>query len=264
MHMDLEAYLVGVVAAEMPASFEPEALKAQAVAARTYTLLHIKEPGAAVLAMHPDAQLTTSPKNSQAWYGEHEEKEQWGEEYEYYLEKVKKAVEETKGEALFFQNQLIEPLYHASCGGNDTENSEEVWGNPVPYLKSVSCKHGTDMYTGKRQFLSWTDFCHKLGVANTKENHHLKELKKTPSGRVRTVKVGRELFKGTELRDKLGLKSTLIQWKTSPEGIWFQTDGFGHGVGLCQYGAQKHAGKGKTYQEILSLYYLGTTLKKEY
>ena len=136
--LPLEEYLVGVVAAEMPAEFNPEALKAQAVAARTYTLLRLSTKNGN--NQLPDADLSTDPENFQAWIPVSEMRRRWGVlSFGYYYGKIVAAVRDTAGMVVVYHGQLIDPVYCASCGGLGTENAADVWGNDVPYLKGVAC-----------------------------------------------------------------------------------------------------------------------------
>lgn len=256
--MDSEEYLVGVVAAEMPADFDIEALKAQAVAARTYMYMHMEHPNAAVTALHPQAQLTTSPETSQAWISEETQKERWGSEYDKLHRKVVRAVAETCGETLRYDGSYVEPLFHASCGGGDTEDAAEVWGNARPYLVSVTCNHPTDPYMQEKTIMSLQEMQNRLGVSGTPEL-----VASTASNRVKEVRIGGTSISGMRLRDALGLKSTLISWTIDGNNITFITNGFGHGVGMCQYGAGYYAQKGQSYRQILERYYPGAKLTKE-
>ncbi len=141
--LPLEEYLVGVVAAEMPAEFHPEALKAQAVAARTYTLRRLAgflRPNAEQGHSLSDTDLSTDPENSQAWIPVSEMRRRWGTlSFGYYYGKIEAAVRDTAGEVVVYRGQLIDPVYHASCGGLGTEDATDVWGHDVPYLKGVAC-----------------------------------------------------------------------------------------------------------------------------
>lgn len=266
MTLDSEQYLVGVVAAEMPASFDVEALKAQAVAARTFTVSRMEHPNPKVTALHPQAQLSTSPETCQAWISEEEQRERWGKEYKTYHRKVVQAVAETAGQVLRYDGQLIEPLYHASCGGGRTEDAQEVWGNARPYLVSVACNHPDDPHTQQQTTMTLREMDQKLGVSDATAGafgDFMQLVASTASNRVKTMRVGDKLFSGSQLRSALGLKSALISWTIDGDQITFTTNGYGHGVGLCQYGANYYAGQGDSYQKILARYYPGTQLCQE-
>ncbi len=267
MTLDLEQYLTGVVAAEMPASFDVEALKAQAVAARTFTVSRMANPNPHVTALDSRAQLSTNPQTCQAWISDAEQKKRWDKKYKEYHRKIVQAVSETAGEVLRYDGTLIEPLYHASCGGGRTEDAEEVWGNAKPYLVSVACNHSTDPHTGAQATMSLQQMGQKLGVDGAAAvgnfGDFMQLLSSTASDRVKILRIGNETFSGTQLRSALGLKSSLVSWEIDGDEITFTTNGYGHGVGLCQYGANYYAEQNNSYQQILSRYYPGTQLSKE-
>lgn len=267
MALDLEQYLVGVVAAEMPASFDTEALKAQTVAARTFTVSRMANPNPKITALDAEAQLSTSPATCQAWISEAEQKKRWGKRYKEYHHKIVQAVAETSGEVLRYNGELIEPLYHASCGGGKTEDAEEVWGNAKPYLVSVACNHPVDPHTKQQTTMSLQEMEQKLGVNETAAagsfGDFIQLLSSTASNRVKSLKVGNKTFSGAQLRNALNLKSALVSWNIDGDQITFTTNGYGHGVGMCQYGADYYAKQGESYQKILSRYYPGTQLSKE-
>lgn len=266
MSLDLEQYLVGVVAAEMPASFDVEALKAQAVAARTFTVSRMANPNPNVTALCAQAQLSTSPETCQAWISEEKQQTRWGQQYREYHRKIVQAVAETSGEVLRYDGDLIEPLYHASCGGGRTENAEDVWGNAKPYLVSVSCNHPDDPHTQQQTTMTLQEMEQKLGVSDAATagafGDFIQLVASTASNRVKSLRVGDKIFSGSQLRSALGLKSTLISWTINGDEITFTTNGYGHGVGLCQYGANYYAEQGDDYQKILARYYPGAQLSK--
>jgi stage II sporulation protein D len=272
--MGLEDYLVGVLAAEMPASFEPEALKAQAVAARTYAIRRLRQGGDPQVAeIQPGAQLTTDHQINQAWISQKEMKRRWGSAYESNLTKIRRAVEATSNEILVYQNEVIDPLYHASCGGERTEDAQAVWGGAeVPYLKSVPCTGHQDRHASQRMVFTLPQADLRLGT-------HLNELpaaalvgsglqsaikirERTGGGRVKTLAVQGKMFSGSQVRKLLGLPSSNFEVKSIPEGIEVTAQGYGHGVGLCQYGAGDMAAQGKTCREILAHYYRGVEFVK--
>lgn len=266
----LEEYVVGVVAAEMPASFSIEALKAQAVAARTYVLKKIKEEDNKVKKYNSKADISSDPSVHQAWVSDEEMKKRWGSwNYQNNKDKIIKAVEETKGVVILYNNVLIDPLYHASCGGCGTENSEEVWKNEVPYLRRVECNHEEGRKEDSLIF-SRDDFERCFGTSlnvvpttsllNSKKGIVIND--KSPTGRVKSLYVGGKLFSGWEVRSKLSLPSDRFAISLKGDNIVLETRGYGHGVGMCQYGAESLAKEGETYEEILCHYYMGVTLGK--
>lgn len=269
LDMGLESYVVGVVAAEMPASFALEALKAQAVAARTYALQRLQVADPRVKALHPDADISSDPTVNQAWISTEEMKKRWGKwNYDENLEKIRKAVEETKGQVLIYHSQLIDPLYHASCGGKKTENSGEVWQFNVPYLQGVPCTGHQDRHHSTTQFFT-LEACDELLGTNLKALPASKLLsaqavfqitEKSSTERVKKITIGGKEFSGAQLRAQLNLPSTRFICKSEKKGVQFITNGYGHGVGMCQYGAADMAAAGKDYKEILRHYYTGVQI----
>ncbi len=246
----LENYIIGVVAAEMPASFEIEALKAQAVCARTYTFRKLlddtKYPGG--------ANLSDNINSCQAYISE-EEFCQRHPKYKDLYEKVKEAVKQTRGEIMIYNDEPIDALYHSTCGGQ-TESSCNVWGKNVSYLSSVQCRYcKQSRHYETIQVFSVQDFTTSLGVNNSQPQVKISE--NTPGGRVKTVKINDKELSGEKLRRILGLPSTWCDFKVNAEQVKIKSRGYGHGLGLCQYGANGMALSGKTYRQILKHYYKG-------
>lgn len=250
--LDLEEYLVGVVLAEMPASFEEEALKAQAVVARTYTIRAKEGKG-----KHDDGDICGNSACCQGYlapadYGGTPE----------VLSKVRNAVTSTVGQVLIYEGKLIEATYF-SCSGGTTEDAVAVWGTDVPYLQSVQSpgEENATYYTDSVQF-SVKEFASRLGINLTgKPDSWLEGTKYTAGGGVDTMVIGGLTFKGTELRKLLGLRSTAFTVMATENSITVTTRGYGHRVGMSQYGADAMATLGSTYEEILAHYYQGTKLK---
>lgn len=268
LEIGLEEYVVGVVAAEMPVSFPIEALKAQAVAARTYAVKRLQVPDPRVKNVNSEADLSTDSTINQAWINTTEMKKRWGKwNYAKNKSKIVQAVEETRGTVLVYKEQLIDPVYHASCGGKGTENSGEVWKFSVPYLQGVSCTGHTDRHQAtvmtfdfqKIDTLLGTDLS-SLPVSKIQKSRDILQSEKSATGRVKTLTVHGKEISGTELRSKLGLPSTRFTWKVGEKGIEFETNGYGHGVGMCQYGAAALAEEGKNCEGILKHYYTGGQL----
>lgn len=258
IELPLEEYLIGVVAAEMPAEFAGEALKAQAVAARTYTLKSIQQQNKS--KEHPEADMCDNPQHCQAWESYDQLKKKWGPSYSQNLKKIRDAVVATRNQVIFYQGKLIDPVYHASCGGYKTENSEEVWGVYEPYLRSVTCNFDEKIQKEIKVF--------KIGDFNQKvfnrEKNTIKEIRSenTSSGRVKFMIIDHQKISATEIRKRLGLKSTKFTYALLKDRIQFTTIGNGHGVGMCQYGANGMAKIGKNYQQIISYYYIGAKVAK--
>lgn len=260
--LPLDEYLKGVVAAEMPASFEKEALKAQAVAARTYSVNRLLKE---FPAEHPDAAVCTSSTHCKAYKTEEQAKKDWGEAGDEYWNKISSCVDSTHGEIIVYENSPIDAVFHAASSGR-TANSEDVWSSSVPYLRSVESP-GED---AARDYITtvsvpFSEFCEKLktirpGISVT-DRAQIGMPVAGEGGYVKYADIGGEQIRGTELRSLFGLRSTAFTISVGEE-ITFHVTGYGHGVGLSQYGANAMAKQGKNYQEILSTYYTGTMVEK--
>ena len=251
--MNLGEYLTGVVLAEMPADFGEEALRAQAVVARTYTckrMEHNKHDAAAVCTNSGCCQGFRNPEdyvNS----GESQES----------VEKIRSAVTETDGQVLVYGGELIDATYF-SCSGGQTEDAVAVWGQDVPYLQSVESPGEEDAprYSSR---VSYTPENFKLltGVSGAGSvGSWFGPVTHTDGGGVDTIRICGKTFTGTELRSILGLRSTMFTVSVAEGMIVFETKGFGHRVGMSQYGAQAMAEEGSSYREILEHYYVGALL----
>ncbi len=270
VNMRLGDYLVGVVAAEMPASFNHEALRAQAVAARTYAYRRLKLYGGSGCQKN-NADVCSSFRCCQAFYTKEELKKRWGSKYNEYYYKIAKAVSSTAGWIIVHNNLPIDPLFHSTCGGH-TENSGEVWQKDLPYLQGVECEYcqNSPKYYQTKQFtvsqaaaLVAADQSMVLPVANLKATlPRMSVNKRTATNRVAELKIGSIVYKGVNLRSVLGLNSTWFTWKLDGDKIIFTTRGYGHGVGMCQYGANGLAQNGYKCQDILKYYYQGVEIKK--
>ncbi|MCL1791167.1 MAG: stage II sporulation protein D [Peptococcaceae bacterium] len=260
--MNLEDYLIGVVAAEMPAAFEPEALKAQAVASRTFAAR--RADSARANGDDYDVDTTTA---TQVWLSDQQLRERWGAAYTEYRVKIAAATRQTAGEVLMFDDTLATTVFFSNTGRLPTENSTDVWGGSFSYLSSVPSPETVtpDDYVRQKN-VSKEDFMHALGLnpKQTLQPSDLKVLERTKAGRIATLSVAGQAMKGTDFRRALDLASTDIEWKIVGDQIVFTTYGSGHAVGLSQYGAQNMALSGKTYQEILTHYYQGTQLESAY
>ena len=259
--MDLGTYVVGVVAAEMPASYEMEALKAQAVAARTYTL-YLKHSGGC--SAHPGADVCTNSGHCQAYLTEEEMKDAWGNRYGEYLAKIEEAVSATRGEEIFYQGEEIQVFYHSSAGGM-TEDCANVYPESLPYLVSVSSP-GEESYSNYygRVTMSYGDFVSEMeayspGIRLSGSAGDIGKITRYDTGRVKSIEIGDETFTGREVRQIFGLNSTNFTIKATNE-ITFSTIGFGHGVGMSQTGANEMAKNGADYIEILEHYFTGVTI----
>ena len=268
--LSLEEYVVGVVAAEMPASFHLEALKAQSVLARTYAVAKLRDYGGAGTAAAPDADISDNPDFDQAWIDSDQMRDRWG-FLGYWLNrgKIEEAVEATRGLVVTYEGDLIEAVYHSTSGGQ-TEDAADVWGNPFPYLLSVSSPYEEHSpYSLTRHSFSWDMLAQRVGVSAallmaSLENPAIPAVEVTSltdTGRVAQVTVGGREFTGRDIRQLLNLPSTWWEIEEDADGVTFWVRGFGHGVGMSQYGADGMAGQGYSFREIISHYYPGATLR---
>ena len=254
IEMELCDYLTGVVLAEMPVSFEDEALKAQSVVARTYIIRASK--GA---SKHDSAAVCMDSACCQGYLAPDTFLIKGGNERD--VQRIRELIAETAGEVLTYEGELIEATYF-SCSGGVTEDAVAVWGADVPYLQSVEspgeeqAAHYTDTVT-----FSADDFASRLGISlSGKPDGWFSETAYTEGGGVASIKIGTESFSGTQLRRLLGLRSTAFEIATEDDSISVTTRGYGHRVGMSQYGANAMAASGSAYGEILTYYYQGTQL----
>jgi len=252
--MELEAYLVGVVLQEMPASFEEEALKAQAVVARTYTLKRLEAGG-----KHEEADICTNSSCCQGYCSPEDYLTEEGKQDE--LDKVMNAVFNTAGQVLIYDGELIEATYF-SCSGGQTEDAKAVWGSEIPYLQSIESP-GEENATHYVDTVKFTleEFTESLDITPVGEPQSwIGETTYTQGGGVDTMYICGVEYKGTTLRQKLGLRSTAFAISIVGSTVTITTKGYGHRVGMSQYGAEAMAVLGKPYTEILSHYYQNTQL----
>ena len=261
--MDLEEYLVGVVLSEMPPSFDTEALKAQAVAARTFACKQIAD------GKHKEFDLCTLSTCCQAWNAVEEMEQKFGNSAELFLKKAGQAVKETVGEVLCYNNEFIDAVYF-SCSGGTTEDAVAVWGTEVPYLQSVA-SGGEELSSCYRSELRITheQFAQTIGrynsdvLLNRDPIYWIEDIERTEGDGVKRICIGGVWFSGPELRSAFGLKSTKFTVSVEEQDIVFHVLGYGHRVGMSQYGANAMAKTGKTYREILQYYYSGVEINRK-
>lgn len=260
LSLTLEEYVQGVVAAEMPPSFHLEALKAQAVAARTYAYRRILAGDG--IPEHPEAHLSSDYRSGQAWLDWDEFLQIHGATAGRALQrKIRTAVKQTEGLIAVYDNEPILAVYHSTSGGR-TENSEHYWSEALPYLRSVEDPFSI---SSPVHYSTATITLEKLGeILGVDRANNFKVLERYPSGRVKTVEVGDKWFSGREIRERLGLRSTWFTAELMGSEMVFSVWGYGHGVGMSQYGAQGMALQGYTYDQILQYYYQGIELKEVY
>ena len=260
----LDEYLYGVVSAEMPASFEKEALKAQAVVARTYTIYKIENNE----GKHGEANICDDSGCCQAWISKEDRFTKWEEaSREANWNKIVEAVESTKGKYITYEGKPINAFFHSNSGGK-TETTLNVWGGSgYPYLQSVSTS-GEDAYTQYKSEVTLT----KEGFINKiKEKYSdfeidfndekcISILEYTEGNRVKKIRIGNKEFSGVEIRTLIGLKSANFNIEIKGDNIYFSVVGYGHGVGMSQTGADSMAKAGKNYEEIIKHFYTGVEI----
>lgn len=246
-YIDLEEYIIGVVAGEMPASFNMEALKAQAVASRTFAVNKMQTV--------KDYILSTTI-NDQVYLTLEQMKKKWGNEFDYYYNRVKEAVNLTSNQIVTYDNKPISAYYFAISNGT-TDDAKVVFKEDKEYLVSVDSKWDKNYssYASSRTMLK-DNFCNKLGL--TCGNVNISNVVRSNNNYVREITINGVKFSGLEVFNKLGLKSTDFTITVDQNNIIIKTLGFGHSVGMSQYGAQGMAKEGYTYQEILKHYYKNT------
>lgn len=249
-----EDYIVGVVAGEMPTSFEIEALKAQAVASRSYAMYQIKG------RENEDYDVVNTTTN-QVYQTEEKLKEKWKDSYVTNINKIKKAVLATSGEYLTYNGEVINALFFSTSVGF-TENSEEVFTSSLPYLRSVSSSWDKDSPSFTDSYIfDLSDFYNKLGLEYN-STLNIEITLKSSTGRIRDLKINGIEFKGRDVASKLGLRSNYFDIVLNDKKVTINTKGFGHGVGMSQYGANGMAKEGYTYDKILKYYYKDVEIVK--
>lgn len=260
----LDEYLLGVVSAEMPASFHEEALKAQAVVARTYTIysiIHNKNK-------HEGADICDDSKCCQAWISKESRFEKWKEEErESNWKKIEEAVNSTKGKVITYNGEVIDAFFHSNSGGK-TEKPVNVWGGTnYPYLQAVQTS-GEDAYSqyssevilSKEEFVNKIKEKHKNFEIDFNKENCIKIEELTESDRIKTIRIGNITMSGVELRTIIGLKSANFKIEINEDNIKFNVIGYGHGVGMSQTGADSLAKQGMKYEEIIKHFYTGVEI----
>lgn len=254
LNISFEDYIIGVVAGEMPIDFELEALKAQAVAARSYVMRQM------MYNRDKEYDVVDTVMN-QVYLTDEYLRAVWKDDYTEKINKIKTAVNETYNEYLEYDGDIAEALFFSTSVGY-TENSEEVFSNKVPYLQSVSSTWDeiSPVYEVNYNF-SLVEFYEKLNLKYS-DKLSLEILSSTSTGRVKKIKINNVILDGSTVVNKLKLKSNHFTIKQNGNNVRIVTKGYGHGVGMSQYGAQGMALKGYNYKDILSHYYNGTIIKK--
>lgn len=247
--LDLENYVIGVVACEMPASFDIEALKAMAVSARTYVLYKMNEKN------NYDVTTTAS---TQCFLTEDEMKSKWKDGYDKYYNKIKGAVVDTQNEYMTYNDKVILSFYFSISNGY-TESCENVFNQKLDYLVSVDSSWDNDYsYKESDVVFDLDDFIKKIEF-NDRDINNI-EISRYDSGRVKEIIINNKKYSGAKFRTLLKLKSTDFEITKDNDKIFIHTKGYGHGVGMSQYGAEAMAKRGYSYDEILKYYYTGINI----
>ncbi len=262
--LPIDEYLYGTVSAEMPANYELEALKAQAVVSRTYTLYQIINGK----SKHGEADICDKSTCCQAWISKEDRLAKWSEEErESNWNKIVNAVNTTSGNIITYEGKPIDAFFHSNSGGV-TETVSNVWGGrDLPYLQSVETSGESDykQYNSEVK-LTKEELVNKLHSdypdleIDFGAEEPIKILEYTESGRVKTIKFGNTEVAGTKARTILGLKSTNFSFKIEEDNVIFTVTGYGHGVGMSQTGADSMAKAGSSYEDIIKHFYTGVEI----
>lgn len=261
-NLDLNTYLTGVLLAEMPMSFEIEALKAQAVAARTFTLRQFQG------GKHESADICDQSECCQAWIGQEGLSDKLGDCWKNYWERATHAVEATADLVMTYEGELINAVYF-SCSGGATEDAVAVWGGAVPYLVSVespgeenASKYQTEVSVTREAFCRIILQAQPLADLSGPMEHWVGSVERSKGGGVAEMVIGGVTFTGTELRTLFGLNATNFTLQPENGEMVFEVFGYGHRVGMSQYGANAMAQGGKSFREILAHYYQGVKIER--
>ncbi|MBU5454351.1 stage II sporulation protein D [Caproiciproducens sp. MSJ-32] len=260
----LEEYVKSVVSGEMPVSFNMEALKAQAVAARTFAVAKMLNP-----CPNANGGNVCDTTHCQVYIAQEKRIEKWGEAGEEYWNKISTAVEETRGEVLTYNNELVKYPQFFSTSSGMTENAIDVFSGDIPYLVSkeskgeeIAPKYRTEFSFNVDEFVSKINYKYPdAGLEAANINRDIEILSRSEAGGVKEIRVGKKVIKGLDFRLTLGLSSANFEFILTGNEILFKCKGYGHGVGMSQWGANVMAGEGKSYDEILKHYYTGVDIK---
>lgn len=249
----LEEYVALVVASEIPMSFEKEAIKAQALAARTYIVKKM-------MTNNGEDYHVTDTIQDQVYKNMDELRQDWGVDFSKRFAKLQEAVEETKGQIITYEGTPITAQFFSTSNGF-TENAEDYWQNEIPYLKSVSSPWDeASPEFAEQEVLSIQEVAAQLDL-NSSTSLNVDNISRTESGRIEQISINGKTFSGREVREKLDLRSNDFTIELKDQHVIFTTKGYGHGVGMSQYGANGMAMEGKTYQEIVKHYYQGIDIQ---
>lgn len=266
VEVPIEEYVKSVVSSEMPAGFEVEALKAQSVAARTYVAAKRGRP--CDIAKGGDVCDTT---HCQVYIGKEERLTKWEDKGQEYWDKISKAVDETKGKVLAYNKELVQYPQFFSTSSGMTENSKDVFSSDIPYLVStestgeeeVAPRFNGELKLDINKFVETINAKFqdaKLTVNNLSEQIEI--VNRSDAGGIKEIKVGGATLRGLDFRLAIGLNSSNFQYTISNDEIVFESKGYGHGVGMSQWGANVMAKNGSDYSSILKHYYTGIDLEE--
>ncbi|MBQ3037645.1 MAG: stage II sporulation protein D, partial [Clostridia bacterium] len=267
VEMSVNQYLREVVAAEMPAEFNVEALRAQAIAARTYLVNRINYyESAGTPAEHKGAYTCTDATHCKAWISEKKRKELWGKEKSNeYWKKISDAVDSTGNLIITYNNEPISAVFHSTSSGY-TESAKDVWGGDAQYLKSVRSEGEEKSPKYNSQKIYTREEFNKIATEKipgvTFANYTFGNITRSEAGGILTIDIGGVNVKGTDFRFIFDLQSTNVAIQESDDEIVFNVVGYGHGVGMSQYGANHLASEGKNYEDILKTYYSGVSISE--
>ena len=265
----LDEYLVGVLAAEMPALYPEEALKAQAVAARTYIIYKKTafDINPNIYSEHPGAMVCNNPGHCKAYLTKEQMRQKWGDDYSIYYERIRAAVAATDGRIMVYNGKPIVAVFHAVSSGM-TENASDIWGGTeLPYLTCVesegdklSPRYAASVSVSADEFKAAFLSKKPTAALGGAPSGWFSTPERSEAGTVLSIKVGGVTLSGSELRSMFSLQSSNFTISVRDNTIRFDTIGYGHGVGMSQYGAKSFAEEGKTYEEILLWYYKGVEI----
>ena len=265
--LPLDTYIKGVVSAEMPAQYNEEALKAQAVVARTYTIYTIMHNN----NKHENADICDNSSCCQAWISKDDRLSKWEDDKrEEYLKKIEDAVDSTNGKIITYNGEVIDAFFHSNSGGT-TETPVNVWGGTnYPYLQSVETsgedgykQYSSELTISKEKFKEKIKAKHPGLKIDFNDDKCIEIKEYTESNRVKTIKVGNINISGVEIRTLLGLKSTKFDVSMDKDNITFKVIGYGHGVGMSQTGADSMAKQGSNYEDIIHHFYTNVEIIKK-
>lgn len=259
--VDLTEYTIGAVCAEISPSYEEEAIMAQAIACKTYAVYMMEND------VYDKADISDDYTKHQGYISKDELKEKWGEKFETYYQKIESAVKKVENKILTYDGKVIQTAFFALCGGK-TENAKDIWGNEVPYLKSVNSV-GDELAADNTSVVSYSvdefrNCCENLEKCKLSDNKSewVGETKKTDAGSVKNIVIGSQSYTGAKIQSVFNLKSINFNLKYDGENFVFTVIGNGHGVGMSQYGADYMARQGSSCEEILKHYYTSVEISE--